>query len=336
MRNLLLHVFWFDRLYERGVATRTRPGFLRCGMSTVEHWRSESINVRSSQKSSLSPRGPRVLMAVSIPCDEDFQAQHATPTAQFYFQLRGGSGTPLDAVGRIGSLCNRYPGVLNVHLNCFSRRLDHASAEKQFKRLSSCRGVTVSSVPGMKGLFWKHALRPHDTAPYDFIWLADADLDVTDPSFNLARLVRDMRVSNAALAQPRIKELAGGGRSTDIKHLRFTSNFPDNCSAVSTDVVEVMAPFFRSLAWSITHRELLSVLPDELLRRTDWGITQTWCGVVRRLTAGPACALLHEGIVHFDEHLIERAGLDNLTTQSGDWQKSRWEVLVRVPGSQTK
>ena len=34
----------------------------------------------------------------------------------------------------------------------------------------------------------------------------DADMDVTDRSFSMGRLLRDMRISNVSLAQPRIKE----------------------------------------------------------------------------------------------------------------------------------
>jgi hypothetical protein len=281
---------------------------------------------------------PNLLVATSVPCDDTLQAQFATATESFHFMLRGGGGisAPLDAVGRLARLCKRYPNVLNVHVNCFRRRVDRAEAEKQFQRLGDCRSITVSSVPGMKGLFWKHALRPHQTDAYDYIWLIDADLDLTDRSFNLVKLMRDMRASNASLAQPRIRELASAGRGTDIRHLRAGEPFPSNCSAVVTDVVEVMAPLFRGEAWHTTHKELISLVPDTVLARTDWGITQTWCGVLRHAAAQrPACALLHESIAHLDEHLIERAGLANLTdtVRKRDWEVARVKALnLDVPG----
>jgi hypothetical protein len=78
--------------------------------------------------------------------------------------------------------------------------------------------------------------------------------------------------------------------------------------------------------WQATHRKLFSVLPDALLTRTDWGITQTWCSLVRTISARPACALLHEAVAHLDEHMIERAGLDNLSYSRKN--ESEWQVIV--------
>jgi hypothetical protein len=118
---------------------------------------------------------PCVLIAMSAPCDEAFQ--QAWATEGFYFQLNGGSGVPFDAIGRLGQLCVRYPQMVNVHINCFNR--DASVSLKQWlrfqafpQRLSSCHSITVSTVPGMKGLFWKHALRPLDTDVYDYLWLS--------------------------------------------------------------------------------------------------------------------------------------------------------------------
>jgi hypothetical protein len=306
-------------------------------------------------------------VAISVPCDEAFQSRWAKDG--FYFQLRGAttSTTPFDAVGRLGRLCARYPNAFSVYINCFSREVG-VSPAKQGRalhglstQLRHCRSIKASMVPGMKGLFWKLALPPRIVVHYDYIWLIDADLDVTDKRFSLGRLLRDMRDSNASIAQPRIRQasetletraLAGGAgrnqgagtpegaRSTDIHYLRASAPFPDNCSAVSVDAVEVMAPIFRRAAWHIVHNELLSALPNDLLARTDWGMTDTWCGVVRSFLARPACALLHESIVHLDEHMIERAGLDNLSYSKGParagklkWYELRQQVLnTRVPG----
>ena len=317
----------------------------------LQHWDVRRGGGSVTVKSGQGARRPRVLIAISVPCDEAFQARWATEG--FYFQLHsGGSGNgaaPFDAIGRLGRLCKRLPNLLNVHVNCFSRPA--ANSEKKWLRfrnafsqeLSSCASIRVSTVPGMKGLFWKHALHPRATDSFDYLWLIDADMDVTDRLFSLARLLRDMHSSNASMAQPRIKEATKTletaplgvaspttwARSTDIQFLRASAFFPaGNCSAVHVDVVEVMAPLFRSAAWRIVHHELISVLPDELLARTDWGITATWCNIVRRFSDRPACALLHESIIHLDEHMIERAGLDNLTYDASKRQASDW-ALVR-------
>lgn len=73
--------------------------------------------------------------------------------------------------------------------------------------LPSCvRGVT--RIRGYKMMFLKYALTPDVTAPFDFVWYFDNDMDVgANPPqhFRLYDAVRTMRYAGVALAQPIVR-----------------------------------------------------------------------------------------------------------------------------------
>jgi len=74
----------------------------------------------------------------------------------------------------------------------------------------------VSRVRGYKHLFLKHVLTPETTAPFDFVWYFDNDMDAGDPPtpFQLLDAVRTMRDARIALAQPIVRCLSTSRRRT--------------------------------------------------------------------------------------------------------------------------
>ena len=232
-------------------------------------------------------------------------------------------------VQRLANLCSRHP-LVGVALNCFDGASDSLTAQAGVALRGPCRSLYLTSTPGMKANFWKAALPENRTAGYDFVWLVDADMQLDAESFSLPRLLAEMRASRAALAQPRIASGGPGMRSTDYARAQATSKWPSNCSATECDVVEVQAPLFRRDAWSIVHRELLSVMPASLLLATVWGIDYIWCAlldrrVVRERAGDPTCAVLHESLAHLDTHLIEEVyGVAFDRSKPSSWKASRY------------
>ena len=81
------------------------------------------------------------------------------------------------------ALCTVHP-QLHVRLNFF----DHGAPERTgLRRLRT--NVTLSHVPGMKGLFWKRVLTPQFVLQFRVIWLFDADIAIHPSVFPLATLV---------------------------------------------------------------------------------------------------------------------------------------------------
>jgi len=239
---------------------------------------------------------------------------------------------PPTVVGRLVRLCASY-AQLHVHVNCFDSGPNSANIPPAFEQLRGrCQGFSASSIPGMKGLFWKLALPPLHVAASDYIWLVDADMDFGASTFNLSQVVHEMRASGAALAQPRISSKPGGGRTTDFPALR-ESNTPisPGCNALLSPLVEVQTPIFLRSAWYSVWTHLLQTIPDRLLAKSVWLINRIWCSLLQSLGFRVPCALLRSTLVHLDEHLIEQAGLTGYEENRsktgwglfGAWRKAR-------------
>ena len=114
---------------------------------------------------------------------------------------------------------------------------------------------TFSYVRGHKPLFWKTALPPSVVAPFDYIWLFDADIHA--PNFPLQQMLIAMARTDSQISQPLIAPLKLGpkGRSSDWKEFRYKE--PDLACMVRRHFrVEVMTPIFTRAAWELTHTHL--------------------------------------------------------------------------------
>ena len=197
---------------------------------------------------------PSLLVAISLSCDVAQEAVLAQLTA----------------------LCTKDYRP-SFHINCFRGGPSDlwARSEGALEHLDeSCGPPLITSVPGMKGLFWKRELQPSKhLETHEFLWLVDADMHFADSSFNISEMLHQMLSSCASIAQPRIGMAHGTGWSTSFSVLRAALPFPDSCDAIPSDVVEVMVPLFHMDAWQAVHRELLSSLPDDVLFETDFGLS---------------------------------------------------------------
>ena len=267
---------------------------------------------------------PRILAAVTTSC--------GMPPEQLHTMIKG-----------LESRCSRTP-TLAVVFNVYNTPIapnvapdDYAVQGKlgtETNVSAMCANATLAAVPalpacvigttrvrGYKMLFLKHALTPAVTAPYDFIWSFDNDMDVNPRTpFDLLGATRAMAASRVALAQPLVTGAAHQQRGaphltpskavSHIRRLRHTMSLsgtdfatlslerggqlsPDGCLAQSVTFVESQTPIFSRDAWRVFYDRLLSRLNDTMYAQTDQGLDSIWCHMMaRELPDRPACAVL--------------------------------------------
>ena len=97
------------------------------------------------------------------------------------------------------------------------------------------------------------------------------------------------------------------GTPLDDKSYAFLSDpLPAGCDALLLEFCENQAPLFTSRAWAAVHTIFLSHLDEKIFRKTNWGISNTWCRVVERYSAhARGCVLVDEQLATTDERTIE-------------------------------
>ena len=197
------------------------------------------------------------------------------------------------------ALCTVHP-QLHVRLNFF----DHGAPERTWLRRSN---VTLSHVPGMKGLFWKRVLTPPLVLQFRVIWLFDADIAIHPSVFPLATLVNALVAVDASAAQPAIR--AGVGRfSTWQGHLVHKRPVSASCVITTARSVEIMTPLLQTDAWAAVHEQVLSIIPDDDLAASDHGIDRMWCSWLHvAFPARPACVVVQSEVaLHADSRTMRR------------------------------
>ena len=179
--------------------------------------------------------------------------------------------------------------------------------------LPSCV-LGVTRVHGFKMLFFKHVLTAATTAPYDFIWTVDNDLDLTARwQFNLIGAVRQMAATRVAIAQPVVKFESRLKRATSARaahgalkgsvslmgedFVALGTNLPRGCAVQQVAWIESQTPIFAAEAWRLLHSKMLSHLSEEVYLGSDQGPSTFWCNMMAlELPDRPACAVLNHTI----------------------------------------
>ena len=127
-----------------------------------------------------------------------------------------------------------------------------------------CETSKTYHVPGSKAFFWK---KLPGTSAFEYVWFMDEDIRYYDASF--ASIDRIMTLTNASVLQPHV---------VPVNHGKFNSfmerDFP--CLIHTTSFVEVQAPLFASRAWTLFRNDVVRLIPDSVLYRSDW-LDLFWC-----------------------------------------------------------
>jgi len=179
--------------------------------------------------------------------------------------------------------------------------------------LPSCV-LGVTRVHGFKMLFFKHVLTAATTAPYDFIWTVDNDLDLSARwQFNLIGAARQMAATRVAIAQPVVKFESRLKRVTSARAVHgapkgSVSLMGEDFVALGTDLsrgcavqqvawIESQTPIFAAEAWRLLHSKMLSHLSEDVYLGSDQGPSTFWCNMMAlELPDRPACAVLNHTI----------------------------------------
>ena len=206
------------------------------------------------------------------------------------------------------ALCDHYP-QLRLAVNFYDKL-----------RPSSLRAVVEHDhridtywTRGMRTLFWKKVLTPQRVSHLDVVWLFDCDLGVHPSLFPLGNLVGILQATNASLLQPSVTmgkgPFRGGHGSVHAwLHAKPTSG---TCQVTTAKFVESMSPIFRAEAWSNFREHVLSVVADDDLAQSDYGLDLVWCAFMGFMyPKRPACLVVPGSpIIHFSTRSTESAGM---------------------------
>ena len=269
------------------------------------------------------PAAPKVLGATELPCGGKASMRGKSPREE-----------AAALFARLEAACKANPN-LRLSINVFDADAHGATVEAGGLRcapaeaplpLPSCaERELVTTVEGMKALYWKRVLTPAATAAYEFVWLFDNDIAADE--LDLAALARVVRDSGVPLIQPRIKYQGTGADLHQFAHLRAETAPPAaECAAVSTNYIDPQTPFMSAEAWAFVHAQLLGVADDKVLYDTDWGIPDHWCRLLSAQYLGanrggkacvgmeytqPACAVATTVVRNFDQQTIAATGGNN-------------------------
>ena len=271
------------------------------------------------------PAAPKVLGATELPCGGKASMRGKSPREE-----------AAALFARLEAACKANPN-LRLSINVFDADAHGATVEAGGLRcapaeaplpLPSCaERELVTTVEGMKALYWKRVLTPAATAAYEFVWLFDNDIAADE--LDLAALARVVRDSGVPLIQPRIKYQGTGADLHQFAHLRAETAPPAaECAAVSTNYIDPQTPFMSAEAWAFVHAQLLGVADDKVLYDTDWGIPDHWCRLLSAQYLGanrggkacvgpsgapmeyaqPACAVATTVVRNFNQRTIDAVG----------------------------
>lgn len=142
--------------------------------------------------------------------------------------------------------------------------------------------------PGCKAELWWRHIRPSIARKYDYVWLCDEDIDLTD--FDYDRFRQICIETGALVIQPSVKGFKGG-RSTDVAVLRHIENTRVEYKFVER--TEVQCCWIHSPIWDVVHSRLSS-----MNRQSVWGIDRVWDEAARRLGNPPLLAYIP--VLHMD------------------------------------
>ena len=259
-------------------------------------------------------------------------------------------------LGTLRRACERYPG-LKLIVNLFDLSKAEAEAAggcwlgggaggggqggDDAADRPSCL-ARVTHLPGHKATFWRDVAPAEEVRKnYDYVFAFDNDMRIADDGFDLERAASLLKKADAGMGQPRVKVLerpsmasaaislwrTGSaimpngtvGTPLDDKSYAFLSDpLPAGCDALLLEFCENQAPLFTSRAWAAVHTIFLSHLDEKIFRKTNWGISNTWCRVVERYSAhARGCVLVDEQLATTDERTIEALNLSSAVRNSG-------------------
>ena len=178
-------------------------------------------------------------------------------------------------------------------------------------------------LPGTKLLFWKKRLGAAALVGYRYVWLLDSDIVVGDP----AEIARTAVLVGASILQPAVLPQHRG---------KFRAN-RSRCGVEATSFVEMQAPLFEASLWTRFHAQVLSRIPDHILRDSDSGIDFLWCRFAEEWGGG--CFFSHVDVVaHLDTKTLSQH--KNLS-QRGNASLFRylarsWPHYIRYPSARAK
>ena len=216
--------------------------------------------------------------------------------------------TPL--IKTLGLLCDSYP-LLSAIVNFFDeRQLSHDELRALVQQHARIEGTNI---PGMKTLFWRRVLTPERVRSAALVWVFDCDIAVHPSVFPLGQLAGTLFNTNATLLQPSIRALVHG---TYHPWLRVRPTHM-SCVATTAPWVEMQTPLFSADAWSVFHTRMLSIVKDEHLAVSDFGIDITWCALLAdAFPARPTCLVLPaETATHINSHAIEKYMVKSVAVQ---------------------
>lgn len=224
----------------------------------------------------------------------------------------------------VGALCDAYP-LLRVIVNFFDAK--PLGQEQLLQAVMHHPQLEGTSVPGMKTLFWKRILTPERVAAFSLVWVFDCDIVVHPSLFPLGPLAATLFSLNVTLLQPAIRALVHG------THHGWLRVRPTHMSCVVTTArwVEMQTPVFAVDAWSVVHTKMLSIVKDEDLAHSDYGIDVIWCGLLADAFPGrPTCLVIPaETAIHINTHSIEKFMTKDVSGQSPRLSK-RLECVIRA------
>ena len=168
--------------------------------------------------------------------------------------------------------------------------------EEGCPHLSSLRYVPsyFRYTPGCKAELWWRHIRPSRARNYDYVWLCDEDIDLTD--FDYDRFRQICIETGALVIQPSIKGFKGG-RSTDIAELRHVENA--NVEYKHVKRTEVQCCWIHSPIWDVVHSRLSSMDLQIVC-----GIDGLWDEAARLLGNPPLIAYIP--VLHMDYRSMDK------------------------------
>ena len=209
--------------------------------------------------------------------------------------------TPM-LISSLEALCEHHI-QLHVLVNFFdAKKLDPASIVQMHSQNTTAR-VEGTWVPGMKTLFWYKFLTPERTQHLDLVWVFDCDIAVHPSVFPLGQLAGVLRWTRATILQPSIQALVHG---TYHPWLRVKKAHM-SCLATTAQWCEMQTPLFAGDAWARFHRKVLSIIPEEGLVTSDFGLDIIWCAFLKdEFPTRPACLVTPmTSATHLNSHAIE-------------------------------
>ena len=204
-------------------------------------------------------------------------------------------------------LCNAYPQLdilVNHYDNPRPPKATRGRNPTRPTRLPGEQRISTTWIPGFKGVFWKLALTPEFVNRFTVVWLFDSDIAVHPSVLPLGTMTAALFATGASVVQPSIRALVHG---TYHSFLRVRAAHM-SCLAHTARFVELQTPVFRKDAWVAFRTKVMSLIPDEALAQSDYGIDISWCAfLATEFPRRPPCLVLPAtSALHTNTHRIER------------------------------